>query len=221
MKTIETTYDPSIDGSVATGIVTVTGTDTEVQSLLNEVDKLKDKEIESSFIIGEYVRVSDDNVQEFSKIYDVKDGAVTVEDMEGKMIDMPMTSVQNMGERRALSLVGGRVPKDIEVGDLAVLEDGLTYMCNKTTTTYPFALVKGNGDEHTTIIARFEKGDEVILPHGIRNVVYGYAGNGMVITEDDGAQELYDESELEPWDPVTAVQRYAASFGMKVNVDVS
>lgn len=52
MQTIETTYDPSVDGSVATGNVTVTGTDKEVQSLLNEVDKLKDKEIESSFICG-------------------------------------------------------------------------------------------------------------------------------------------------------------------------
>ena len=62
------------------------------------------------------------------------------------------------------------------------------------------------------------KGDNIILLNGLEDSVMGYSTDGDVECAESG---FNNESELEPWDPVTAVQRYAASFGMKVNVDVS
>ena len=217
MKTVETTFTPSYksDNGVAEGAIAITGTDKEVQSMLKKVNEVKDDVITDTFVIGEFVRADVENIQEYSKIYDVKDGAVTVEEIYGKMVDIPITSVQNLGERRVLSLVGGFAPKDIEVGDLVVLSDGLTYLCNKTTTTYPFASVKGNGDEHTILVARFENGDDVVTADGLRKIVQEYDVDGTVIMSDGYFSQ---EPELEQWDEVTAVQRYAASFDMKVTV---
>ena len=220
MKTVEVRFTPSEESEhgVAEGIIAITGTDKKVQAMLKKVNEVKDDVITDMFVVGEFVRVNEENVQEYSAIYDAKDGAVTVEDLGGKMVDVPMTSVQNLGERRVLSLVGGFVQKDIEVGDLVVLSDGLTYICNKTVTTYPFTSVKGNCEEHSILIARFENGDDVVTADGLRKLVQKYEADGTV-TMSDGT--FADESELEPWDMVTAVQRYAASFGMKVTVDVS
>lgn len=66
--------------------------------------------------------------------------------------------------------------------------------------------------------ARFAQGDDVVTADGLRKIVQEYDATGT-ITMSDGY--MSQESELEPWDEVTAVQRYAASFGMKVTVDVS
>ena len=221
MKTIETTYEPSKDGNVAIGAVTLTGTDKEVQDILNKIGELKDTAVSTNYILNEYVRVRDERCYEFCEILGVGAAALEVADKNGKTIVIPMSSVQNMGERRVLSLVGRRVQKDVTVGDLVVLDDKM-YLCNKATATYPFALLNGNGETYPIIIARFASNDTVITPDGLKGTVLEYDVDGLTRVDYGGLYStLYDESELEPWDPVTAVQRYAGSFGMKVNVDVS
>jgi hypothetical protein len=221
MKTIETTFEPNKDGNVAIGVVTLTGTDKEVQDILNKIGELKDTSVSTNYILNEYVRVQDERCYEFCEILGVGAAALEVADKNGKTIVVPMSSVQNMGERRVLSLIGGRVPKDIEVGDLVLLDRAL-YQCNKTITTYPFTLLSGNGETYPIITARFAPNDSVITPDGLKGTVLGYEENGEVnVGWDDINSTFHDESELEPWNSVTAVQRYAASFGMKVNVDVS
>jgi len=217
MKTIETTFEPSDDEKSAIGRIELCGTDKEIQSMLNSIGSVIEQHTADEFVVGEYVRVKYDNVYEFKAILGVKTGSVSVADKDGETIDVPMSSVQNMGERRVLSLVGGRVPKDIEVGDLVILTDDMLYECITVGYAMQKVVLTAKGNRHVIDIHKFASDDKIILPNGVGANVVGYTADGKV-SVDNGS--VYHETELAPWDEVVAVQRYAASFGMKLNVDV-
>jgi len=212
MKTIETTFEPSKDGNVATGRIELCGTDKEIQSMLNSIRTVIEQCASDEYVVGEYVRVQDERCCEFCEILSVGIGTIEVTNKNGKSIDIPMSSVQTMGERRVLSLVGGRVPKDIAVGDL-VRENALIYEC--TSIHGLDAILNLNGTWHAISILQFVAGDRVVLPNGLSATVVEY-GNDDTVRVDNNS--VYYEEELAPWDPIAAVQRYAASFGMKVDV---
>ena len=223
MKTVETTFTPSekSDNGVAEGTIAITGTDKEVQSMLKKVNEVKDTTISDMFVVGEFVRVSDETLPEFSLILSVNTGILGVADAHGKSVDVDMSSVQNMGYRRVLVLIGDRVPRDIEVGDMVILTDDMLYECITVGTTTNTVALVARGNRHVLEMCKFSGGDVVVTLHGGKGIVQWYETDGMITVAVFGNVLSCYESELEPWNEVTAIQRYAASFGMKVAVDVS
>lgn len=220
MRIVETTFDPSKNDKPATGTVELSGTDDEVQNMLNEVQNIADDYIEADYIVGEFVRVNNIECYEFGVILSVTDDEIEVKDMSDKPISILKTSAQVMGARGISEEISGRLVKNTTVGNMTFIDNKWYEIIRIRTYNRPYmAIVSGNGEIYGISIQKFEENDIIVTPNGIQDTISGHDSNGYVICMD--ATDVFNEDELESWNEIIAVQRYAASLGMKVNVDVS
>lgn len=62
---------------------------------------------------------------------------------------------------------------------------------------------------------RFSEGDEVIVSIGVKRKISYYTDDGKVKLI--GEPKLYDEDDLEPWNPIKALEKYANYIGLEMD----